>query len=287
MDWIVKKSYEFLLEDSNFIKLTIFAFLPYSIIFVGYLFYQTYFVLTSVQSWVHWNELKLYIENIFSFTGNHLILALAVLLLVLIAYFFIPPIAETAVIEYLDKKKWIWYAIGRGFLKFFYMFELHGFFSLFSFLFFFIVVSRLFVLNMLDPVFVVPFLIVWFIFILFFNFTWIYAKFLVVLEDMSPFDAIKKSIKLTFLNLKKTGKYFMLYLLFYTRFLINVILIVWLPVLVLYLFLKTNTANAELVRYSIYFLMFLLFILTAYISWIVEAFFISMWYNIFKEIEKE
>jgi len=287
MDWIVKKSYDLLLEDTNFTKLTIFAFLPYSVIFVGYLFYQTYFVLTSVKHGVNWLELKLYLENIFAFTGDHTILMLTVASLILAAYFFIPPIAEATLIEYLDKKKGVWYSLWRGLLKFFKMFELHWFFSIFSFLFFFIVVSRLYVLDMLDPVFVIPFLIIWFIFILFFNFTWIYAKYLVVLEDLSPFDAIKKSITLTFMNLKKTFKYFVLYLIFYARFLLNVLLIVWLPILVLYLFLKANVSNAEMVRYTIYFIMFLLFILTSYVNWIVEAFFVIMWYNVFSDIEKE
>ena len=286
MDWIVKKSYDLLLEDSNLIKLTFIAFLPYSLIFVWYLFYQTYFILTSAQSWVHWSELKLYIENIFAFSWNHIVLALIVASLILVAYFFIPPIAEAALIEYLDKKKWVWYAIWKWLLKFFHMFELHWFLSLFSFLFFFIVVSRLYVLKMLDPVFVVPFLITWFFFILFFNFTWIYSKYLVVLEDLTPFEAIKKSIVLTFLNLRKTWKYFMLYLMFYIRFLINVLVIVGLPILILYLFLKANVSNASLVRYTIYFLMLLLFILTAYVNGIVEAFFVTMWYNVFKEIEK-
>ena len=286
MDWIIKKSYDLLSEDSNLVKLTFLAFLPYSLIFVGYLFYQTYFVLTSAENWIHWSELKLYIENIFAFSWSHLWLTLLVASLVLVTYFFIPPIAEAALIEYLDKKKGVWYALWKGILNFFHMFELHWFLSLFSFLFFFIVVSRLYILNMLDPLFVIPFLLIWFIFILFFNFSWIYAKYLVVLENLWPFEAIKKSIVLTFLNLKKTGKYFLLYLMFYIRFLINILIIVGLPILVLYLFLKANVSNASLVRYTVYFFMFSLFLLTAYVNWLVEAFFITMWYNVFKEIEK-
>lgn len=287
MDWITKKSYNLVLEDSNFIKLTIFSFLPYSLIFVAYLFYQTYFVLTSVHQGLNWREIKLYVENVFAFSNDHTLLILGVASLILATYFFVPPIAEATLIEYLDKKKWLGYSLWKGLLNFFKMFELHGFFSMFSFLFFFIVLSRLYVLNMLDPIFVTPFLVVWFFFILFFNFTWVYAKYLVVLENLSAFEAIKKSVTLTFMNLKKTGKYFLIYLLLYSRFLINVLLIVGIPILVLYFFLKANISNTSLVKYTIYLLMLLLFILTAYVNWIVEAFFVSMWYNIFRDIENE
>ena len=73
----------------------------------------------------------------------------------------------------------------------------------------------------------------------------------------------------------------------YIRFLINIVILVGIPILVLYLFLKTGVANLELVKYSIFFIMFLLFLLTAYVNAIIEAFFISMWYNIFSIIEKD
>ena len=71
MDNILKKAYHKVVEDESFVKLTVFSLLPYSLLFVAYLFYQTYFVITSFQGGVRWNELKLYIENVFAFSQHN------------------------------------------------------------------------------------------------------------------------------------------------------------------------------------------------------------------------
>jgi len=287
MNNIIKRSYDLVINDSNFVKLTIFSLLPYSLLFVWYIFYQTYFFIHTMQVWFHLYELKVYMDNIFKIGQHFWYVLLVISILIVIFYVFFPPIAEWALITYLDKKKWIWSSIWLWFTKFFPMFELHWFISLFSFLWFIIIVSRLYIANMLENIFVWTLIIVWFLIIIFLNFSIFYAKYLIILDWYNAFDAIKQSIKLTFLNLWKTWKYFKLYLLLYLRFLINVVILVWLPIVVLLIFLKLNIWNIKVVKYSIYIIMWFLFFLTAYINWIVEAFFISMWYNIFKEIDKE
>lgn len=286
-DKILKKSYEKVLNDSSFVKLTIFSFLPYSILFVWYLFYQTYFVVHSINSWFKFHDLKVYIDQIFSFWQHFFVLMIVSLSIILILYFLLPPIWEWALINYLDKKKSVWSCLWKWFINFFKMFELHGFLSLFSFLLFFVFLSRLYVFNMLDTTFILPLIIIWLVFILFFNFTLFYAKYLIILEDITPFESIWESIKLTFLNLRITLKYFIIYLLLYVRYIINILIVVWVPLLVLYIFLKTNISNIEFVKYTIFFIMFVLFIIVAYVNWIVEAFFISMWYEVFKVIDKK
>jgi len=287
MENIIKKSYDLVVNDSSFVKLTTFSLLPYSLLFVWYIFYQTYFFIHTMKVWFHLYELKVYVDSIFKFWQHFWYILLAIVVLIIIFYVFFPPIAEGALITYLDKKKWIWSSIWLWFTKFFPMFELHWFISLFSFLWLFIIVSRLYMTDMLGNVFVWTFVVIWLIITIFLNFSIFYAKYLIILDWYATFDAIKQSMKLTFLNLWKTWKYFKLYLLLYLRFLINVIILIWFPIIVLFLFLKLNVWSIELVKYSIYVIMGFLFFLTAYINWIVEAFFISMWYNIFKEIDKE
>jgi len=286
MKSIFKKSYENIIEDTSFIKLTFFSLLPYSIVFVLYLFYQTYFIITSIKYWVDWNELRLYIQNVFSFGEHNIIIFSLIIFFILAVYFLIPPIAESALIYYLSWEKKISVALGKWFLKFFPMFEYHGLMSIFSFLFFFIVVSRLYVVNMIDSLFIFPLLIVWFILIILFNFFWLYARFLIVLEDMNPFEALKESMKLVILNFPITFKAYLMYLFLYIRFLLNILVLIWIPLLVTYLFLKSNIANNEVVKYSVYVVMFILFLLTAYINSIIEAFFINVWFELFKLIKK-
>ncbi len=285
MDLILKKAYHKVIEDEKFVKLTVLSLLPYSLLFVIYLFDQTYFILTSLNNWVQWNELKLYIENIFSIWENYLFLLIVLVVIILAIYYFIPPIAEAALIYYLEKWNSISSALWKWLIKFFSMFELHWFLSLFSFLLFFIVVSRLYILDMLDPNFVIPLIFIWLLFIVFFNFTTVYAKYLIVLENYSAFDAIKYSIKLTFLNFKISFKWYLIYIFLYVRVIINIIILIWIPLIILYLFLKSNISNIDLVKYSIYIVIFVLFLLTAYINWIIESFFVAMWYEIFKKIE--
>jgi len=286
-DKTLKSSYDKVINDNSFVKLTVFSFLPYSMLFVWYLCYQTYFVISSINSWFNLYELKIYIDKVFVFWEHFFILILIAFVMILILYFFLPPIWEWALINYLDTKKSIWSCMWKWFVNFFKMFELHGFLSLFSFLFFFIVISRIYVFDMLDSTFILPLIFIWLFFVLFFNFTLFYAKYLIVLEWFDVFDSIKESVKLTFLNTKQTIKYFIIYLLLYIRYIINILIVVWIPLLVLYIFLKTDVANIQFVKYAIFFIMFLLFFLVAYVNWIVEAFFIAMWYEIFKNIERE
>jgi hypothetical protein len=89
------------------------------------------------------------------------------------------------------------------------------------------------------------------------------------------------------MNLSVTLKYFSIQLVLYVRFFVNIIVLVGIPLLILYIFLKSGFVNLELVKYIVIFIMILLFFLTAYVNAIIEAFFISMWYYIFEEIEKE
>jgi len=287
MDNTLKKAYEKILNDDKFVKLTVFSLLPYSLLFVWYLFYQTYFFINSVKHWVHLENLKIYIDKVFSYWEAFFWPFVIMVSIWLILYFLLPPIAEAALISYLDKWKSISTSLWRWFVKFFPMFELHWFLSIFSFLFFFIAISRLYVVDMLDNFMVITFSLIWLFFIIFFNFTGIYAKYLIVLEEKAPFDAIKASITLTFLNIKVTAKYFFIYVLLYFRVIINILILVWIPLLFLYIFLKMDVLHLELVKYIIFFIMWLMFFLTAYVNWIIEAFFIAMWYDIFKNIEKE
>lgn len=287
MNDILRKSYEKVLHDSKFVKLTTITFLPYSLIFVWYIFYQAYFFVSSFsKNWINFEDLKDYIDQIFHFSWNFRLVIVIAIWIVIIMYFVLPPIWEWALIHYLDKKSQ-GSSLGKGFVNFFKMFELHSFMSFFSFLFFFIIISRIYVFGILDSVFILPLFIVWFVFVIFFNLSFFYAKYLIVLEWKTAFEASLASIKLTFLNLRKTSKYFLIYILLYLRYIINILIVVWIPFLVLWIFLETDISNIEFVKYTIFTIMFLLFVLVSYVNWIVEAFFISVWYEVFKIIDKE
>lgn len=284
---ILKESYKLVLNDSKFVRLITFSFLPYSFLFVWYLFYQAYFFFSNLNPDSDFVNIKNYIDQVFSFWQDFLIFMVIVWIIIGILYFLMPPVWEASLIHYLDKDKSLSDALGKGFTKFFKMFELHGFLSLFSFLFYFVFVSRLYVLDLFDVTFVLPLLIIWFFFVAFFNFSLFYSRFLIVLEKYDAFDSIKESIRLSILNFRKTWKYFIIYMLLYLRYIINIFIVVGIPLIILYFFLKTDVSNIEFVKYSILIIMSLLFVLVAYVNGIIEAFFISMWYEVFKILDRD
>ena len=286
MDQILDKSYKRILEDDKFVKLTVLSFLPYSLVFVGYIFYQVYFFINTLQHWIDLSHIKEYINQVFNSWELLTWVFLVAIIVWLISYIFIPPIAEWALISYLNKS-WNKSSIWAWLLNFFQMFELHWFLSLFSYILFFIAISRLYIVWMLDNIFVISFLIIWLFFIFLINFWAIYAKYIVILEKKTAFDAIKQSFKLAFLNIRITFKYFIIYLILYIRILVNIVVLIWVPLFALYIFLKSGTENLEIVKYIVFFLMFLMFIITAYINGAIEAFFISIWNDIYHKIEKE
>jgi hypothetical protein len=142
----------------------------------------------------------------------------------------LPPIAESSLIYYLEKRE-IGYALKNGIKKFFVMFELHGILSVFNFLVFIIAVSRLYIMDILTNPVIIFILIFWLILILGLAFFLPYTKFLITLENKNLKEAIQESIKLALDNLGITLKFVLVNYLLYIRFILNILIIIFLPLL--------------------------------------------------------
>ncbi len=284
-DKILISAYEQILEDTKLIRLATITYIFHSIIFVVYILYQTYFIFSQI-SWNTW-LLQLILKYIQSLLNheNLLIISIILLSILLIGYFLLPPIAEASIIYYLNDKEKKWSkSLWKWVLKFFPMFELHGFLSLFSFLAFFIAISRFYVLNILSHPLVITITIIWLILIIVISIITPYTKYIIVLENKWLKEAIKSSLSLTLENFPTTIKYVFINYILYIRFLINILIIVWIPLITIVLIVKFNLNNSEIWKYILIIIILTTTFLTAYINGIIEAFFLTYWNKVYKKI---
>ena len=290
MDKILYKTYESILEDSKLIKLATITTLPYSLIFVLYLFYQTYFVISTIKTnSINLEWIKKYIDIIVGLHNEAVIFWLIwLLIIILIMYFLVPPIAEWSIISYLNSTKksisksiWVWI------ISFFKMFEFHWLTSIFSFLFFIIVVSRLYAIDMLNNFYTITIVCIWFVIILILSFLLVYTKYYIILEKQDLWEAMWNSCKKAFTDIGLTSKFVIWSYILYVRFIFNILIVIGIPLLLFYIILKTNANKYHFVQYIVFTIVGLLVLLTAYINGIIEAYFISMWNNIYHKIDED
>lgn len=285
-DSIVAKAYDHITEDTKFIRLTTITSFIHSMVFLIYIIYSVFFVVVEKQgSNIPVGDIFSFVKDLFNGT-NFVFRAIWIVVILGIGYFLLPPIAEASMIYYLDnhERKWT-LSIGKGFTKFFPLFEYHGIMSLFDPLTFFIFWSRFWVLGLLGNVFVIIILVIWGLIIFFTSVFLPYTRFIIVLEDKKPMDAIKKSMNLALENLRQSVKFALINYVLYLRAIINILIFLGIPALVIYGATQLDISSQWFIRYIIYIIIALLALLTAYINGIVEAFFTTIWYNIYKKMK--
>lgn len=277
------EAYQEISNDNKLIRLATLTTIFHSLILVLYILFQTHFVITNLS---HTNiniDLQTYWNLLFWHSWVTIIFVIIGLILI-IWYFFLPPIAEWALIHYVASKNKSWTSsLWKWFLKFFPLFEFHWLISLFNFLVFFVAISRLYVIWILFNFFVMSIVIIRLLFIIWVWLLLPYAKFFIVIHNQWVYESIKDSISMAFENFRLTLKFFLISYFLYLRFLINIILIIWLPLIIMYIAIKFGLEDNA--TYLIYSVLWIMIILTAYINWIIEAFFVSFWYKVFTYIQ--
>ena len=283
---IVAHAYDHVTDDTKFIRLTTVTTFIHSMIFLVYIMYTAYSIVTEFE----WGTMP--IGDVFSFVlqlfwWQQMFWWFIVIIAVLaIGYFLLPPVAEAAMIYYLDNhEKKGTLSLWRGFTKFFPMFEYHGLMSFFNPLTYFIFASRFWVLGLLSNWLVITLLILWWLIIFFTSVFLPYTRFIIVLENMSPIQAIKKSIHLGLENLRQSVKFALVNYLLYFRAIINILIFLGVPALIIYLATRLDISSQWGIQYIVYGTLIILGLVTAYINGIVEAFFVTVWYNIYKKVK--
>lgn len=86
-------------------------------------------------------------------------------------------------------------------------------------------------------------------------------------------------------NLRLSVKFALISYVLHLRALINILIFLGIPALIIYGATKLDISSQGFIKYVIYGTLIILGLLTAYINGIVEAFFTTIWYNIYKKMK--
>lgn len=212
---------------------------------------------------------------------------IAFLLIVLIGYFWIYPIGEATIIYSIkDEGKKLSSAIHKGLKKFFPMMEYKALGSFLGMYTIITITTRMRVMGILDNIVIKAILILRGLLSLFTIFFWNYIKYYIVVYDLPVFDAFKKSVSLTVLNLGLTFKGVIFEIFLTLRFFINAAVLVGIPLGLIYIAVYFNIIEHAWVETLIWVITLLLLLAITYINGIFEAFFTGYRYKIFQEAEK-
>lgn len=286
-DSILRQAYEEITEDNKLILLATITSFFHSIIFVAYLLYQSYSVMTKANINETFGLLSKYAQQLFAGWNGFIRVAIFIVIF-FIGYFLLPPITEWSIVHYISSEKKSWtISLVHGFKKFFTMFEYSGIVSIFSYFIIILALWRLYVLEILGNPVVLFLLGIWFAVIFGVGLFLPYVRFLIILEWYWLSDAIKTSMGLAFDNFRLTLRYVLISYLLYLRVLLNIVIVIWIPFVLLYIAMHLDLKMTENLKNFFYVLFFLLICLTAYVNGIVDAFFVSYWYKVYNQLPWE
>ena len=283
---IINRSIQHMSSDPNIIRLTFLTSFFHSLVVTLLL------VLNTNKLFVNHYENGLYIGKIAEFfiqeiNKNHVVswvVGITVVLFVL--YSFVYPIGQAAVIHYLHWKRGIVDSLKSVFNLFFPMFE-YGFVCLvFSPIAFFILAYKVFLLDNVTSIWVILVFLFWWFLIMIVNTLKIYTRYFIVLQKKGTYDAIKSSFYKVFSSFWETFKYMKMQTLLLINFSLNIVLIIWIPVLLIYLSITWWIIDFWWVKMIVYIVFFLLVVLWAYMSSFIRAFFAYYWYEMYNKLKK-
>ncbi len=274
----VKDTKNYLLQKPRLIKLAFFVWFCRSIEVMLLLGYNLNNVLIyRFGKWMSiFTMFQYFIDTI---TKNHIIwLIVLIAIIISLWYLLLYPMGISATIHFLNQKTdSIWKAMWKGANDFFIMFELNALaFSFWPYTYM-ITVLRLITLDVLNSWFVIWLFILWGVMVLF------ASVFIIVEEKIWVFEAIKKSMSITILNIWITFRWLIMKMIVLGMFYFKTIIIIWVPVLLMYFLITTNIINSnnERIMWTIW---IIATILWAYILSVIQAFFITFWHKIYHHI---
>jgi len=270
-------------------KVKRFYFFPgmLSIIFLSFLLvYQSIYTYIEVL-WKREEALEVILNLLHSQYATEIIVTVAICIL---AYLIIMPIFESGLIRYIDQKV-SWNTVGMsdsfGFwvFRFYPMFEHNNIFSMFKFVS--LINAFLFAIRFLGVEYLRYMLIaLWiaFIFSIIINTLVSYAKYEIVLQNKTVFQAIGISAKISLLNLKTTLRLYLLMFVVNIRVIINFFIFLLFPLLfigAIGFITSTVFLTITIIILSILFIGFV--IMLGYMTTVLEVFTTAAWYFAYKQ----
>ena len=281
---ILSDSVTVLFQNPKLIRLSFLTLVFYSIVRIYFIvYYFNTFLLYKYESWVQLSDAFIYVLD--KLNNQWILRAVIWVIIVLIWYLWFHPIGEASVVSALDNpQQSAFRSFVRGSGKFFPMLEYSWLSIPFWVFTFCTVMLRLYLMDIFDNIFITIIVgIRWFL-VLFASVCWSYARIIIALEGCQVFDAIKKSTSLAMNNLGLSVKLMFVELLLMLRFIIIGLLIVGIPVLLIYIAVWLDVIQNSFVETTIRVVAASLLLVIAYLNCIVEAFFLTYWYEAYRKI---
>lgn len=281
---ILSDSVTVLFQNPKLIRLSFLTLVFYSIVRIYFIvYYFNTFLLYKYESWVQLSDAFIYVLD--KLNNQWILRAVIWVIIVLIWYLWFHPIGEASVVSALDNpQQSAFRSFVRGSGKFFPMLEYSWLSIPFWVFTFCTVMLRLYLMDIFDNIFITIIVgIRWFL-VLFASVCWSYARIIIALEGCQVFDAIKKSTSLAMNNLGLSIKLMFVELLLMLRFIVIGLLIVGIPVLLIYIAVWLDVIQNSFVETTIRVVAAGLLLVIAYLNCIVEAFFLTYWYQAYRKI---
>ena len=281
---ILSDSVTVLFQNPKLIRLSFLTLVFYSIVRIYFIvYYFNTFLLYKYESWVQLSDAFIYVLD--KLNNQWILRAVIWVIIVLIWYLWFHPIGEASVVSALDNpQQSAFRSFVRGSGKFFPMLEYSWLSIPFWVFTFCTVMLRLYLMDIFDNIFITIIVgIRWFL-VLFASVCWSYARIIIALEGCQVFDAIKKSTSLAMNNLWLSVKLMFVELLLMLRFIVIGLLIVGIPVLLIYIAVWLDVIQNSFVETTIRVVAAGLLLVIAYLNCIVEAFFLTYWYQAYRKI---
>ncbi len=285
---IVKDTVKILINRPRLIRLALLT--SYS-----YTFYQIYWIIYFINwlanlkynSWVDVSNALIYFVNaIQRFNILRLIIAIAIVFIIWISIFW--PIWRQALLYSIEDenmktgtaflkwwKKW-WIMAEFGWVNMWWL-------SMRSVFIFVVRFRMLWYLN--NPVIIAVF-IIWIACVLWKIVLRPYVNYYIVLKDYSAWDAVIKSMNLTFSNLWLTLRWLLRQAIIRCRFLFNSCIAIWIPVIIMIFFIQMNLINNSAIEIVSRILISAWTLIFIYLEAIFKAFDYTYRYKIFIEAER-
>lgn len=284
---IVKESIYELHSDVKIIRLTFLTSFFHSLIII-------LVIILDLNSLVaqHY-ENGLYVGKVAQFfveeiSKNHFVSTVLIITIsMFILYSVIYPLGQAAIIHYLHEKKWIRHALQKWLKDFFPMFEFSALSMITSPVVFFLTLFKLIIVNEELWTRTIGLLTFRLIALIVINAFKSYTRYCITLENLSLWDSLKRSFHLCRTHFLHSFKFMRIQTILLINFSINLAMVLWIPILIIYLAIKFQATNILAIKLVLYIVFFLLIIVGAYMSSFIRAFFAYYRYKLYKLVTKE
>ena len=285
---IVRETVKILINRPRIIRLALLT--SYS-----YTFYQIYWIiyfinwLVNIQynSWVDISNALIYFVNaIQRFNILWLIIAIVIIFILWISIFW--PIWRQALLYVVDDENM---RTGAAFIKWWKKWWIMAEFwwvnmwwlSMRSVFIFAVRFWMLWYLN--NPVIIAVF-VIWILCVLGKIVLWPYVNYYIVLRNCSAWDAVIKSMWLTFANFWLTLRWLLRQAIIRWRFLLNSCIVMWIPVIVMVIVIQLDLINNSAIEILTWILVSIWILIFIYLEAIFKAFDYTYRHKIFLEAER-